>query len=57
MFQYRHRIVKQDNDIHCTVNKKNNPLNIAITGSTGFIGSSLVPFLSTGGHKVIRLLR
>jgi uncharacterized protein len=57
MFQYRHRIVKQDIDFHCTINKKNNPLTIAITGSTGFIGSSLVPFLTTGGHKVIRLLR
>jgi uncharacterized protein len=57
MFQYRHRIVKQDNDIHCIINKNNNPLTIAITGSTGFIGSSLVPFLTTGGHKIIRLLR
>ncbi|HYA83772.1 MAG TPA: TIGR01777 family oxidoreductase, partial [Candidatus Bathyarchaeia archaeon] len=57
IFQYRHSIVKQDTDIHCTLIKKNNPLIIAITGSTGFIGSSLVPFLTTGGHKVIRLLR
>jgi uncharacterized protein (TIGR01777 family) len=57
MFQYRHRIVKQDNDIHCIINKNNHPLTIAITGSTGFIGSSLVPFLTTGGHKVIRILR
>ena len=57
MFEYRHRIVKQDDDVHYTINKKNNPLTVAITGSTGFIGSSLVPFLSTGGQKVIRLLR
>ena len=52
MFQYRHRIVKQDNDIHCSINKNNNSLRVAITGSTGFIGSSLVPFLTTGGYKV-----
>jgi uncharacterized protein len=57
MFHYRHRIVKQDYDIHCTINKKNNPLNMAITGSKGFIGSSRFPFLTTGGHKVVRLLR
>lgn len=57
MFQYRHRIVKQDNDIHCKINKNNHPLTVAITGSSGFIGSSLVPFLTTGGHKVIRILR
>lgn len=30
MFQYRHRIVKQNNDIHCKINKNNNALTIAI---------------------------
>jgi ligand-binding SRPBCC domain-containing protein len=61
MFQYRHRIVKQDNHIHNTINKNKNenngPLTVAITGSTGFIGSSLVPFLTTGGHRTIGLVR
>lgn len=33
------------------------PLTIAVTGSTGFIGSSLCPFLSTGGHRVVQLVR
>ena len=32
-------------------------MTIAITGSSGFIGSSLLPFLTTGGHRVIRLIR
>ena len=32
-------------------------MTIAITGSSGFIGSSLIPFLTTGGHRVIRLVR
>lgn len=33
------------------------PLTIGITGSTGFIGSSLCPFLSTGGHRVVQFVR
>jgi uncharacterized protein len=32
-------------------------LRIAITGSTGLIGSALAAFLSTGGHEVIRVVR
>lgn len=33
------------------------PMNILITGSTGFIGSALVSSLTTGGHRVTRLVR
>jgi uncharacterized protein (TIGR01777 family) len=61
IFDYRHRITEQDTHNHHSVIhkiiKNNNPMTIAITGSSGFIGSSLIPFLTTGGHKVIRLLR
>ncbi|MFQ5823748.1 MAG: TIGR01777 family oxidoreductase [bacterium] len=32
-------------------------MNIVVTGSTGLIGSELVPFLTTGGHPVKRLVR
>ncbi|HET9075385.1 MAG TPA: TIGR01777 family oxidoreductase [Acidimicrobiales bacterium] len=32
-------------------------LTVAVTGSTGLIGSALTAFLSTGGHRVIRLVR
>ena len=31
------------------------PLTIAITGSGGFVGSALMPFLTTGGHRVVPL--
>lgn len=33
------------------------PMTIAVTGSTGLVGSALVPSLITGGHRVIRLTR
>lgn len=32
-------------------------MHIAITGSTGLVGSTLVPLLTTGGHSVTRLVR
>lgn len=32
-------------------------MTIGVTGSTGFIGSSLCPFLSTGGHRVVQFVR
>ncbi|MFL6404083.1 MAG: NAD-dependent epimerase/dehydratase family protein [Nitrososphaeraceae archaeon] len=46
--------------IHTAVNKirgNDRPMTIAITGSSGFIGSSLIPFLTTGGHRIVRLMR
>ncbi len=32
-------------------------MHIAITGSSGLVGSALVPFLTTDGHRVTRLVR
>lgn len=32
-------------------------MKVAITGSSGLVGSALVPFLTTGGHEVVRLVR
>ncbi len=33
------------------------PSTIAITGASGLVGSDLAAFLSTGGHRVVRLVR
>ncbi len=30
---------------------------IAVTGASGLVGSALVPFLTTGGHRVVRVVR
>ena len=32
-------------------------LTVAVTGSSGLIGSALCAYLSTGGHRVVRLVR
>ncbi|MBI2875849.1 MAG: TIGR01777 family protein [Candidatus Tectomicrobia bacterium] len=32
-------------------------MQIAVSGSSGLVGSALVPFLRTSGHRVIRLVR
>ena len=32
-------------------------MHVAITGSSGLVGSVLVPFLTTGGHSVSKLVR
>ena len=60
MFSYRHCLTRDDLRVHASTNKirgNDRPMTIGITGSSGFIGSSLIPFLTTGGHRVIRLIR
>jgi uncharacterized protein (TIGR01777 family) len=32
-------------------------LRVAITGASGLIGRALVPFLTTGGHEIVRMTR
>jgi uncharacterized protein (TIGR01777 family) len=56
LFHYRHTVLKEDLALHARW--KNQPRkNILISGSSGFIGSALVAFLSTAGHTVLRLVR
>jgi uncharacterized protein (TIGR01777 family) len=56
LFAYRHRITMQDLAAHA-VCREGKAMHILVTGSTGLIGSTLVPFLTTGGHQVTRLVR
>ena len=55
MFAYRHRITAQDIVTHAAYSGA--PLHVVISGSTGLVGAALVPFLTTGGHRVTRLVR
>ncbi len=56
IFAYRHKITQEDIAIHLS-GKKKKPLTILISGASGLVGSALIPFLTTGGHRVIRLVR
>ena len=57
-FVYRHRQLADDLAAHrdaAAVGAK--PLVVAVSGASGLVGSALTAFLSTGGHRVIRLVR
>ena len=58
MFVYRHRQLADDLAAHARARSVcPEPLTIAVTGSSGLIGTALTALLSTGGHHVIRLVR
>jgi uncharacterized protein len=54
-FAYRHRITAQDIATHAAY--AGAPLHVAVTGATGLVGSALIPFLRTGGHRLTRVVR
>lgn len=56
MFAYRHKTTHADLAAHSKYLGAG-PMHIAITGSSGLVGSTLVPLLTTGGHSVTRLVR
>lgn len=56
MFEYRHEMTKNDISVLCK-NKNVKPMKILVTGSSGLVGTSLVPFLKTQGHNVFSLKR
>ncbi|MBI2812235.1 MAG: TIGR01777 family protein [Candidatus Melainabacteria bacterium] len=55
LFKYRHRTLIQDLVYAHEANIR--PIRVLVSGSTGLIGSALVPFLTSQGHEVARLLR
>ena len=52
---HRHAALARDLERHAAFPVA--PMRIAIAGCSGFIGSALSAFLSTGGHHVLRLQR
>jgi uncharacterized protein (TIGR01777 family) len=58
MFTYRHRQLAGDLAAHARSRRTcPEPLTIAVTGASGLVGTALTAMLSTGGHRVIRLVR
>jgi uncharacterized protein len=56
IFEWRHRTLAMDLADHRRLSGRK-PLTILISGASGLIGSALIPYLTTGGHQVIRLVR
>lgn len=56
VFAYRHRTVAADLALHARFIDRPR-LTVAVTGASGLIGAALCALLSTGGHRVIRLVR
>ena len=57
-FAYRHRQLAEDLAAHRDAELAGaGSLTVAMTGASGLVGTALAAFLSTGGHRVIRLVR
>jgi hypothetical protein len=56
LFRYRHRITAEDLESHRHY-RTPKPLRVAIAGAGGLVGGALSAFLTTGGHRVLRLVR
>jgi uncharacterized protein len=56
MFAYRHAVTRADIETHAA-RKGHRAMHVAVTGSRGLVGSAVVPFLTTGDHRVTRLVR
>jgi uncharacterized protein (TIGR01777 family) len=55
VFTYRHRLLAGDLARHRA--RRGPALHVAISGASGLLGSRLAAFLTTGGHRVTRLVR
>lgn len=55
-FARRHAVTRGDLERHAA-GQASAARTIAVSGSSGLVGSALVAFLRTGGHRVVRLVR
>jgi uncharacterized protein (TIGR01777 family) len=56
MFTYRHRTTEADLRAHAECRGRK-AMKVAVTGASGLVGGALLPYLTTGGHEVVRLVR
>ncbi|WP_233576196.1 TIGR01777 family oxidoreductase [Saccharopolyspora rhizosphaerae] len=58
MFRYRHAQLADDLTAHARARSwTDRALTVAVTGSNGLVGKAVTALLSTGGHRVLRLVR
>ena len=55
LLRYRHAVTAADLALHAGY--RGPALHVAVSGASGFIGTLLLPLLTTGGHRVTRLVR
>jgi uncharacterized protein (TIGR01777 family) len=55
MFAYRHRTTIADLAAHQQSGEK--AMKILVSGASGLVGQALIPFLTSGGHQVVQLVR
>lgn len=55
-FAFRHHRTREDLQRHRPYRAEPR-LRVAVTGASGLVGSALAPFLTTGGHEVLPLVR
>jgi len=56
MFRYRHDTAAADMTLHAKYADRPR-LTVGVTGASGLVGSSLLPFLTTGGHRATGIPR
>ena len=56
LFRFRHRRTADDLRWHAA-HRDEPRLTVAITGTSGLLGSELAAFLTSGGHRVVKLVR
>ncbi|MFN0056312.1 MAG: TIGR01777 family oxidoreductase [Planctomycetales bacterium] len=56
LFNYRHAVTSQDIAALWT-QRGNRRMRVLVSGSTGLVGTALIPLLTTAGHEVVRLVR
>lgn len=55
MFAYRHRTTVGDLAAHQQSGEAT--MKIVVAGASGLVGKALIPFLTSGGHRVVQLVR
>jgi uncharacterized protein (TIGR01777 family) len=56
LLTYRHVVLRDDLEAHASFGSTAR-LRVAVSGASGLLGRALLPFLSTGGHEVTRMVR